>query len=79
MTDDFKAKLSALLKAHAEQAAKRTAADKMSSDQTDRRACGEPARECRLPRTTAADDENLHGAKERGSIHQLNSLLEQPR
>jgi len=40
MNDDFKAKLSALLKAHADQVAKRPS-DKTSSDQTDRRACGE--------------------------------------
>jgi len=40
MTDDFKAKLSALLKAHADQVAKRPS-DKPPSDQTDRRACGE--------------------------------------
>lgn len=41
MSDDFKAKLSALLKAHADQAAKRSAVDKTPSDQTDRRMCGE--------------------------------------
>jgi len=41
MNDDFKAKLSALLKAHADQAAKRTPADRTPQDQTDRRMCGE--------------------------------------
>lgn len=41
MSDDFKAKLTALLKAHADQAAKRSTTDKTPSDQTDRRMCGE--------------------------------------
>jgi|GEM_PF-4481148 hypothetical protein len=41
MSDDFKAKLSALLKVHADQAAKRTPADRTPQDQTDRRMCGE--------------------------------------
>jgi hypothetical protein len=41
MTEDFKAKLSALLKAHAERVAKAPPANMTPQDQTDRRMCGE--------------------------------------
>jgi hypothetical protein len=41
MTDEFKAKLQALLQAHAAQAAKQQPADKAPRDQSDRRMCGE--------------------------------------
>ncbi len=41
MTDEFKAKLQALLQAHAAQAAKQQPADKTPRDQSDRRMCGE--------------------------------------
>ncbi len=41
MTDEFKAKLQALLQAHAAQAAKQQPADKTARDQSDRRMCGE--------------------------------------
>jgi hypothetical protein len=41
MTDDYKTKLRALLKAHAEQAAKVQPADKAPKDHADRRMCGE--------------------------------------
>jgi hypothetical protein len=41
MNDDFKAKLSALLKAHAERVAKAPPANMTPQDQTDRRMCGE--------------------------------------
>jgi hypothetical protein len=41
MTDDYKAKLRALLKAHAERAARVLPADKTPQDQADRRMCGE--------------------------------------
>ncbi|MGH7520618.1 MAG: hypothetical protein ACREMI_05025 [Gemmatimonadales bacterium] len=41
MTDDYKAKLRALLQAHAERAAKVQPADKAPPDAADRRMCGE--------------------------------------
>ncbi len=41
MTEEYKAKLQALLKAHAERAAKLQPTDKTPQDQTDRRTCGE--------------------------------------
>jgi hypothetical protein len=41
MTTDYKAKLRALLQAHAERAAKGQPADKTPQDQADRRMCGE--------------------------------------
>jgi hypothetical protein len=41
MTDDFKAKLQALLKSHAERAAREHPADKTPKDHADRRMCGE--------------------------------------
>lgn len=41
MIDDYKAKLRAMLKAHAERAAKVLPADKTPQDQADRRMCGE--------------------------------------
>jgi hypothetical protein len=41
MTDEFKAKLTALLKAHAERSAKAAPADKTPKDHADRRMCGE--------------------------------------
>jgi hypothetical protein len=41
MTDDYKAKLRALLQAHAERAAKVKPTDKTPQDQADRRMCGE--------------------------------------
>lgn len=41
MTDDYRAKLRALLQAHAERAAKVLPADKTPQDQADRRMCGE--------------------------------------
>ncbi|HEV8382056.1 MAG TPA: hypothetical protein VGQ29_10745 [Gemmatimonadales bacterium] len=41
MSEEFKAKLRALLQAHAERSAKEPPGDKTSRDQTDRRMCGE--------------------------------------
>lgn len=41
MTEEYKAKLQALLKAHAERAAKLQPADRTPQDQADRRMCGE--------------------------------------
>lgn len=41
MTDDYRTKLRALLKAHAERAAKVQPTDKTPQDQADRRMCGE--------------------------------------
>jgi len=41
MTDEFKAKLQALLQAHATQVAKEQPTDKTPRDQSDRRMCGE--------------------------------------
>jgi hypothetical protein len=69
MTEEFKSKLQALLKAHAERAAKEPPADKTPRDQTDRRMCGERLHAIVLPVLESLMTE-LKGAGHEASVRE---------